>query len=309
MKYYVGFDIGGTTIKHGVVDETGKIAVQSAVDTPKDQDQFISLLADVVKQYQNSYPIEAVGVCTPGIVQKDGYLLTAGAIRCMYGVNLKQELEARVDLPVSVENDANAAAIAEHWLGAAVGIDNYLCLVIGTGFGGGIIINGQVYRGAHGMAGEFGWMVTKDYRLTGDIEESSLNATSAVVGGLCHQYSLAKQQVEPTFETIKDARIIFNAAHDGELLAQQVLNQFYYDLALGIVNLTASFDPEVILIGGGISVNEEFNTNLQAAIQDLETRHRSIRDVKDEAIAPVKPAKLMNNAGLIGAVYQVFHKA
>lgn len=309
MKYYVGFDIGGTTIKHGVVDETGKIVVQAAVDTPSDREEFIELLAKIVKQYQAIYSIEAVGVCTPGIVQKDGYLLTAGAIKSMYGVNLKHELEKRTDLTVSVENDANAAAIAEHWLGAAVGIDNYLCLVIGTGFGGGIIVNGQVYRGGHGMAGEFGWMVTKDYRLTEDIEESSLNATSAVVGGLCHQYSLAKQQVDPKFKTIKDARLIFEAAHNGELLAQTILHQFYYDLALGIVNLISCFDPQVILIGGGISVNEEFNENLQAAIQDIEVRHRSVCTVKDVAVAPVKPAKLLNNAGLIGAVYQIFHKA
>lgn len=308
MKYYVGFDIGGTTIKHGVVDEKGQIIVQSATETPEQRDEFITELADIIHDYQHDYQIEAIGVCSPGIVQKDGYLLTAGAIKCLYGVNLKHELENRVGLTVTVENDANAAAIAEHWLGAAIGIDNYLCLVVGTGFGGGIVINGQIYRGGHGMAGEFGWMLTKDLDFTEDIEKKSLNVTSAVVGGLCYQYSQAKKQVQPDFKTIKDARIIFRAAHEGEKLAQMILNQFYYDLATGIVDLTASFDPELILVGGGISANSEFIENLQYAVDDLETRHQSIHAVKETAIAPVKPAKLLNNAGLIGAVYQIFHK-
>ncbi|MFD1465837.1 ROK family protein [Lapidilactobacillus mulanensis] len=307
MKYYVGFDIGGTTIKHGVVDESGQIIVKSSIETPQERDLFITTLADLVKTYQLKYAIEAVGVCTPGIVQKDGYLLTAGAIKCMYGVNLKTELEKQINLSVTVENDANAAAIAEHWLGAAVGIDNYLCLVIGTGFGGGIVINGQIYRGAHGMAGEFGWSITQDIDLTKDLEEKSLNVTSAVVGGLCYQYSQSKIQVDPTFKPIKDARIIFEAAHNGETLAKIVLNKFYYSLATGILNLTANFDPEVILIGGGISANQEFNENLQAAVKDLETRHRSIHAVMDQAIAPVKSTKLLNDSGLIGAVYQIFH--
>ncbi|MFP9075389.1 ROK family protein, partial [Enterococcus faecalis] len=93
----------------------------------------------------------------------------------------KTTLEECCGLTVSVENDANAAAIAEKWIGNAQSFSNYLCLVLGTGVGGGIVINDQVYRGAHGMAGEFGWMVIDALPSTGNSEEVSINRKAAVV--------------------------------------------------------------------------------------------------------------------------------
>lgn len=193
MQHYIGIDVGGTTIKYGLVDHAGQIQAQGAVPTPLNKNDFLEQLTKIVTDYQaQATDLAGIGISMPGIIKNNGFLVTAGAVRSMIGVNLKAEMEQRTNLPTNVENDANAAAIAEHWLGAAQGIENYLCLVLGTGFGGGAIINNQLYRGAHGMAGEFGWMLTHDLDFTRDLEDASLNKSSAIVGGLCHTYTLAK---------------------------------------------------------------------------------------------------------------------
>lgn len=309
MQHYIGIDVGGTTIKYGLVDHAGQIQAQGAVPTPLNKNDFLEQLTKIVTDYQaQATDLAGIGISMPGIIKNNGFLVTAGAVRSMIGVNLKAEMEQRTNLPTNVENDANAAAIAEHWLGAAQGIENYLCLVLGTGFGGGAIINNQLYRGAHGMAGEFGWMLTHDLDFTRDLEDASLNKSSAIVGGLCHTYTLAKQQLDPEFERVIDARVIFQVAAAGEKLAQMTLDKFYYDLATGILNLIVCYDPEVVLIGGGISANPTFIHDLNAALTDLELRHVSVSEVKDQTIAQIKPAKLMNNAGIIGAVYQAMQR-
>lgn len=302
---YVGFDIGGTNVKYGVLNAQGEILEKGIIPTKLELEGLLTELTEIASAYQQKHEIEGIGVSAPGIVQKNGLMLTGGAIQALYGVNLKEELETRTGLPVAVENDANAAAIAEHWIGNAIGIDNYLCVVLGTGVGGGIIINGQVYRGAHGMAGEFGYMMTHDLDLSQNIEETSLNWTSAVVGGLYRQYNRAMKQVDPDFVSVHDANVIMTLAREHDEIAERVMNQFYQDIAVGMINLIGCFDPEVILIGGGISANQEFMEKLTATIDDLEAKHASINFLKGKTIAPVKPAKLRNDAGLIGAVYQV----
>lgn len=304
MSNYLGFDFGGTTVKYGIVDDFGKILTKDAFDTPKQRDEIIQKVTTIAKAAQNTHNVMSIGVSMPGVVQANGYLTTAGAIKCLYETNFKTLVETATGLQTTIENDANAAAIAEHWLGAAQGISNYLCLVLGTGFGGGIVINHQVYRGGHGMAGEFGWMVTKDYQLTRDIEQSSLNVTSAIVDGLCLQYTKAMREVNTDYPRVRDARVIFQAANKGEQLAKIILTQFYYDLATGIIDLIAAFDPEVILIGGGISANSDFIKGLENAVNDLKRRHKSLARLAGVIDTPVRAAGLSNDAGLIGAVYQ-----
>ncbi|MDH6364922.1 beta-glucoside kinase [Enterococcus sp. PF1-24] len=302
---YVGFDIGGTTIKYGVVDEVGNILEKSSIATNYDKTAFYNDLVSIIEDAQQRYTIKGVGISAPGVVQKDGYMLTAGAIRPLYGENFKVVLEARTGLPVTVENDANAVAIAEKWIGNAQDFDNYLCLVLGTGVGGGIVINGQVYRGAHGMAGEFGWTVIKDLPATGDIEEVSVNKKTAVAGGLVKLYNKALQLKNPQAERLNDAREIFQLAEAGDVLAEEITRQFYLDLAVCLINLISCFDPEAILLGGGVSSNEIFHRRLQETLVEVESRHESINALRGKTIAPVISTNLKNDAGLIGAVYQI----
>ncbi|MBO0430876.1 ROK family protein [Enterococcus sp. DIV0660C] len=303
---YVGFDIGGTTVKYGVLDETGTILEKSVIPTNYQLADFLVELDGIVKDAQKRYEkIEGIGISVPGIIQKDGFMLTAGAIRPFYGANIKLELERLTGLPVSVENDANAAAIAEHWIGNAQGLENYLCIVLGTGIGGGIVLNGEVFRGAHGMAGEFGWSIIDQLPAEGDIEEVSWNKRAATVGGLCYQYNLSQKKSDVAAPMLLDAREIFQKEAEGEALAINTVEQFLTDLAVGMLNLISCFDPELILFGGGISSNEQFNQRFQKRLEELMDRHQSIHYLKDKTIAAVRPAKLKNDAGMIGAVYQI----
>ncbi|WP_321384426.1 ROK family protein [uncultured Enterococcus sp.] len=302
---YVGFDIGGTNIKYGVLDETGQIIEQAMTETKRRKEDILQELTAIVQRYKKTYEIEGVGISAPGVIQKNGFMTTAGAIHSLYEINLKEEMEKLTGLPTAVENDANAAAIAEKWIGNAQELDDYLCIVLGTGVGGGIVLNGQVYRGAHGMAGEFGYMMIDELPASGNIEAVSLNWRGAVVGGLYPQYNKALRKEEPKAVAVKDARVIMERAKAGEAIAVAVLDRYYQDLAVGMINLIGSFDPEMILIGGGISANEEFMQQLIEKIDLLEERHESIRFLKDKTIGKIQPAKLRNDAGMIGAVYQV----
>ena len=305
---FVGFDIGGTTVKYGVLNEQGEILEKAAIKTSYVVEELLGDMEQIVVKAQANYDIEGIGISAPGIIQKDGYMLTAGAIKPLYGMNLKQALEQRCQLPVSIENDANAAALAEKWIGNAQGIDNYLCMVLGTGIGGGIVLNGEVFRGAHGMAGEFGWMVIDQLPEQGDIEEVSVNKKVATVGGLCYQYNLAQQKSNPQAEPVWDARELFAREAAGEVLATEILAAFFVDLSVTLINLISCFDPEVILVGGGISANEAFTQRLQETMSTVKARHESIHYLEGKTIAPVRTAKLQNDAGMIGAVYQIYQQ-
>ncbi|GBG95789.1 transcriptional regulator / sugar kinase NagC [Ligilactobacillus salitolerans] len=294
MKKYVGIDIGGTSIKYGLVTAAGQILAQASLPTATDKEKVLNDLATIVKQYQADEPeLAGIGVSMPGVVEANGMLTTAGAVRCLYGVNLKEELEARTSLPATIENDANAAAIAEQWLGAAQDVHNYLSLVLGTGVGGALVINDQIYRGAHARSGEFGWMLLDDVH--DELEDGSLNFQGATVIGLLRVYNLKAQT------DLNDAREIFTRAEAGEPVAQSVLEHYFRKLAQGILNLVVSFDPAAVVIGGGISVNPAFRSGLEAAYRELQAEHASVRDLE---LPPIAAAKLGNDAGMIGAVYR-----
>lgn len=297
--YYIGFDIGGTAIKYGVVDQDGKVLDKGAFPTLiNDADMMINQMTAQVKQFQASYEIQGVGVSIPGIVRRDGYMITAGSILSLYQMNLKTRLASEFGLPVTLENDANCVAIAEQWIGNAQAVENYIVVTLGTAVGCGIIINNQIYQGAHGAAGEAGWSMQYKLDYTHDLEDDSWNFTSGVVAGLYSRYQKASGQ------TITDARVLLDLVRQDDEIARQVMDQYYDDVAKGLLNLICIFDPEVLLIGGGISANQEFLTALSHRLDKIKQHHRSLKRLSDNTIAQVKPCLLQNDAGLIGAVYQ-----
>ena len=294
LKNYVGIDVGGTSIKYGLVDQDGQITEQNSFPTADQKQQILTDLASIVTDYQkNGQAVAGIGVSMPGVIEADGMLTTAGAIKCMYGVNLKEELEQRTGIKTTIENDANAAAIAEQWLGAAQNLHNYLGIVLGTGVGGALVINDQVYRGAHARSGEFGWMLLDDQH--DELEDGSMNFQTATVIGLLRIYNIKAQA------NLTDAREVFDRADNGDKIAQLVLHNYFRKLAQAILNLVVCFDPAKVVVGGGISVNPTFQAGLQQAYSELQDEHASVRDLK---LAEIMPAKLSNDAGTIGAVYR-----
>lgn len=299
MKHYIGFDIGGTQVKYGLVSEIGQVIEKGVFDTTVDDGELIiHNMNKVVKNFQKTKTITSVGISVPGIVQKNGFMLTAGAIIPFYKLNLKEKCEKIFKLPVVVQNDANCVAIAEQWLGKAKGVENYIVVTLGTAVGCGIVINNQVYQGAHGLAGEAGWSMQDQLDYTHDLEDNSWNFTGGVVLGLYNRYQ------KETGQAITDARVLINLVRQGDKIASQVMNQYYDDVAKGLLNLICIFDPEVLLIGGGISANQEFLVALSDRLDKIKRHHRSLNRLSDDTIAPVKPCLLKNDAGVIGAVYQ-----
>lgn len=299
MKHYIGFDIGGTQVKYGLVNEIGQLIKKGTFDTMvNDSELMINNMNKVVEEYKKTAPIIAVGISVPGIVQKNGYLLTAGAIISFYHINLKEKCEQIFKLPVVVQNDANCVAFAEQWLGNAKGIENYIVVTLGTAVGCGIVINNRVYQGSHGAAGEFGWSMQQALDYSHDLEEDSWNFTSGVVLGLYNQYE------KMTGSWLPDAKQILNLARQGNQIAIQSMSQYYEDVAKGLLNLICAFDPEVLLLGGGISANQEFLANLEATMVNIKRHHKTLNALSEITIAELKPCLLRNDAGVLGAVYQ-----
>jgi predicted NBD/HSP70 family sugar kinase len=299
---WIGIDIGGTTLKYGLVDQAGRVSQKRQVPTPKTHELLLEQLTQIIMDFQKLQVIQGVGISAPGVIQADGTMMTAGALSDSYGRNLISDLQINIDLPIYVENDANAATIAEQWLGNAQGKKNYLFLVLGTGVGGGIVINEQVFRGAHGMAGEFGWMMIDQLPQVGNLETASVNEKASVIGGICEKYTQA------TTQTITDARIVFEKAESGDQIAQRVLGDFYRNLSVTLLNLISCFDPEIVIIGGAISANQKFMKDLQVEIRKVAEKHEAIKAALKHFDVPLVAAKLQNDAGLIGAVYQVKSK-
>ena len=295
MDYYVGIDVGGTNVKYGLLDEAGNVLNKGKVKTSEKGDEIIESIQGIVKEYASDYEIKAVGVSAPGIIEDDGFMTTGGAIFDFYGINLKEILEEKVGFPVFIENDANSAALAERWIGAGRDKLHFLCVVVGTGIGGGIIINGQLYKGANSNAGEFGFMVVEP-PVENDTRLASLSLTGSVGCGIVNKY----EEQHPKGERLNGEQI-FELAKQGDELGLSVIDTFYDRLAKGIFNLSTSFDPEVILLGGAISTNQEFINEVQNRVLSLQKGHRDMKNIK---LPPIEACRFLNDAGIIGAVYK-----
>lgn len=298
MDKFIGIDIGGTNIKFGLLDEQGNILHKDKIKTSPEGSEIIRNIKKIVETYKEAHKIRAVGISVPGVVEESGFLTTGGAIFDFYGVHLKDILEKELGVQVAVENDANSAALAEKWLGAGREYRNYFTTVVGTGIGGAIIINNDVYRGAHATAGEFGFMINAPI-LNGDTRLASVSLTSSVQSGLVQRY--LDESGQETLQHNLDGESVFKLAEAGDVRAKAVIDAFYDHLAIGIYNVLVSLDPEVVLIGGGISANQGFIEELNRRVQVLQAGHR---DMKNMTLAEILPCHFLNDAGIVGASYK-----
>ena len=295
MKHYIGIDIGGTNIKYGLLNEAGFILDQGKVQTVRDDgSDIIVKIKEVTETYKTNYDITAVGVSAPGSIRDDGFMITGGAIKDFYGINLKKILADKLDLPVFLENDANCAALAELWQGHAKGKRHFLTVVVGTGVGGAIVINEQLFKGANFNAGEFGYMLVDPIQF-GDTRRASLSFGGSIGLGVVEKYGLRTENLE------LDGKQIFDLADAGDLAARGVVDGFYDRLAIGLFNLSTTFDPEMILIGGAISANPMFIKKVDDRMSSLQAGHKDMSNVKLPQIAA---CHFQNDAGIIGAVYK-----
>ena len=273
-------DIGGTTIKIATWKD-GKLQDKHAVNTPKDLNIFYDILTAEVNKIKQNTKIKGVAISSPGAVdQKNGIIGGSSALPYIHNFKIVDELKKRFELPVSIENDANSAALGELAEGAGKGSDSMAFFVIGTGIGGAIIINQKVWHGAHLFGGEFGYM--------------SIGTKS--VSDLASPVAMANRYSERTGKKL-DGKTVFALADEDDPVASDERQTLIHSLALAIYNVQQSFDPDKIVIGGGISNNPELIPLLNREI-DYIRKQVNPASIKPEIVL----CSLKSNANLRGAV-------
>lgn len=286
-KIFVGLDVGGTTMKAGAVDETGKIL--SAVNLPTEPErgqQFgleqmcrtIELAA--VEAGLDMKRIAGIGVATPGTMDiPAGVILDPPNLKPWRNVPVRQFIADRFGLPTAFQNDANAAALGEFWIGAGRDAHSLVLFTLGTGVGGGIIIGDMVLEGEHSHGAELGHMKIEmtNPRQCGcgrwGCLEAYASATSVVkraleaIAEFKQQSSLAEFKHRPEDLT---SREIFDAAGNGDALADRIVEETAYYLAVGATNMMHTIDPDMVVFGGGMAAaGESFLNRIRNHVNKL----------------------------------------
>ena len=285
---YLCFDIGGTSVKYGVADEKGSLLLKGEITneiTQKGVKGFVESLVTLAKQYRQAYDLQGIAVSTAGVVDPEqGVILYAPKYFPGYpGTNLQELLEERTGLPCAVENDVNAAALGEYWLGAGRGAKSLFCITVGTGIGGCAILDGKVIHGASFSAGEAG---LQSISPEGTWEE--IASTSALIRNVAKAKGLPEAEL--------DGRKIFAMAQQGDADAAEAIEKQMDDIAAGIANICYILNPERIIVGGGIAAQEKY----LYPILDGALRKKLLPLVYDHLT--LRFASLKNDAGMIGAL-------
>jgi glucokinase len=301
-----GIDVGGTKIAGGVVDETGTILEELRVESPAtDVPAIEAAIEKLVAELRTRHPIEAVGVGAAGYIDKARAVVLFAPNLAWRDLDLKADLERALDLPVVVENDANAAAWGEFQYGAGHDVDDLLLVTVGTGVGGGVVLDGSLYRGAFGVGAEIGHMrVVPDGILCGCGNRGCFEmyaSGSALVrdARTAARSSLLAADLLERAGGDADAitgPLITDAARDGDTFAVEQLSALGRWLGEGIASLTAVLDPAVVVIGGGVSAADELLLGPARAAFAAQLTGRGHRPMLE-----IRKARLGNRAGLIGA--------
>lgn len=312
MKQYLLIDIGGTFIKYSLADEQARKISGGKVPTPlTNMDDLLAVIEGFAAPLQGQFVGCAISM--PGRIDtKHGIAHTGGVLSSfLWEQPFAAQMEELLGVPVTIANDGKCAAAAEGWTGALAGVENGLVLVLGTGIGGGILLNGKVLMGAHAAAGEVSGLVTDVARMEPDdfnltrvekFAEAPLWAGLASATGLILEY--ARQKHLPEGSPMPTGEEIFAAYNAGEPEARQALKVFARRVAIGIVSLQSVLDVERVAIGGGISAAEALLPAIQAELDWLFERCTVMPAVKPELVR----CRYGNDANLIGALKLFFEQ-
>ena len=308
--YYIGLDVGGTTFKAGVVTEDGRIVHKDAMPTgiERPYQEIIADMAALCKKVAADAGIEmseikSIGVGVPGLFDNKTGMIPFCTNLGWHDIPFVAEMKKHLDTPVYGDNDATVAGLAESVAGVSAGIRDSVFLTLGTGVGGGIIIDGKPYSGAHGCGSEIGHMMIK------------MGGELCTCGnyGCFERYASATAIIREARKAIVEhpessmlaacggdpeklnAKIVIDAAKAGDAAAKAVFGGYVQALAVGIINIINMLDPEVIVLGGGVSAAGEFLLNaVREAVKPMVF-------FKTMPYARIELAQLGNDAGIIGA--------
>lgn len=300
MKNIACFDVGGTFIKYAVINSTGDVLAKGKLASPHENcsETIPDAISSTVKELGNRYELDSVGICTAGQVdsEKGEMIFATDNLPGYTGTKLSEKVFMETGLNTYIENDVNAAALGEMWKGSAIGRKTFVLIALGTGIGGAIVIDGKLHRGVGGSAGEIGHMVMNE-----DGEECNCGLTGcyeryASTSALIRQYATKAKEEGIDAESINGEEII-KKVRSGDPSACRAYNEFLNHLVTGLASITHLLDPGLIIIGGGISAEEdsffdELNLRLKKRVMKSYSGHTDIIR-----------AQLLNDAGIFGACY------
>ena len=310
MKYYAGIDLGGTNTKIGLVDEDGNIIFTTIVKTDSMEgfEKTIQRLSKILLQQVKSFDlnfdaVQSVGVGVPGPVLNSRVVKFWANFPWKNGVDLALEFEKNLGKPVKADNDVNVITLGEMWKGSAQGYKNVLGLAIGTGIGGGIIIDGKLVSGENGAGGEVGHIkVERDGKLCGCGQKGCWEAYASATGLIREAQSrLAVNKTNGLYEQVigrdLEAKDIFDVAKEGDAFALDLVDYEADYIALGIGNLLNGLDPEIVVVGGGVSLAGDI------LFDKVKERLKKYAFPSTTENLKIVAASLGNDAGILGAAY------
>ena len=302
-------DLGGTHLRAATVDQKGRIQFRFKQHTPQANDAnaivdaIVAAVRECEQQRDCAEQISAVSLVVPGTVNvEEGAVVKAPNLPCLDGFRLSAALTEQLGLPAILENDANAAAVGEMWQGAAVGCKTIICLTLGTGVGGGIILNGKLWRGVDGAAAEIGHMCVDPFGgvacTCGSRGCLEVFASATAIVRMTREASPRYPDSVLQGKDDRTAETIFAAGQQGDELALEIFRRMGVYLGIGVANLINILNPELIVIGGGV-VNgwDLFEKHMH---QQVEERAFPLLRVK------IVRAKCGDDAGLLGAARLAF---
>ena len=299
MNYAV-VDVGGTFIKYAVMTAEGEFLQKGKIPTEtQDLNLFLESIANIYREAAaDQGDIAGVALSMPGFLDVEtGYAYNGGGVRCVKEINLIEALRERIPVPVTMENDARCAALAELWHGNLAGCRNAAAVILGTGVGGGIIVNGEILRGKHFVAGELSYFMLEDMGV--EFDEKTIAARAASARGLVSMVAEAKGIPEEELDGVKVSRMI----DDGDAAVREILWKFAGNVARLICNIQIIIDPERVVVGGGISTQPL----LIEMIRDQARNMMKLFSWTELPVPDIVPCKFFNDSNLIGALYS--HKS
>ncbi|MDG5470804.1 ROK family glucokinase [Jeotgalibacillus sp. ET6] len=318
-KLIIGVDIGGTTVKMALIHESGEIMEKWVIST-NTKNRGIQIIPDIAAAIKSKLTERAIdpasilgiGVGAPGPVNmQTGILYTAVNIGWEKPVALRDELQALTDLPVVIENDANVAALGEMWKGAGDGARDVICVTLGTGVGGGVIVNGDIAHGIKGAAGEIGHItaVPVDGYYCNCGKYGCLETVASATGVIRLATDELNRNDEPS--VLRDilhengrltAKSIFEAAQKEDRIALRIVEKLTFYLGLSLANLGSALNPEKIVIGGGVSHAGD------TLLKPLRAKFKEYAFPTVAESTTIEVATLGNDAGVIGAAWLIKYK-
>jgi glucokinase len=299
----IGVDLGGTNLRTALLSQDGVILEKQkdASHASEGYEKVLQRLIENIKRQRDiglgqGHDVAAVGVGAPGVINiSQGVVVKSPNLPDWNNLPLKAALEKALGLPVFIENDANAAALGEQWRGAGKGIGSMVLLTLGTGVGGGIVLNGRIWHGADGMAGEIGHMtILPEGRQCGCGNTGCLEMYASARGVLQNYRDALASRKEPVPSDITSQQV-YQAAREGDETAIRAMKETGRYLGIGIASLINIFNPEMIVIGGGVKDAWDLFIDVTRA----EVLKRAF-DVPARR-ARIVPSGLGDDAGMVGA--------